>query len=112
MEHLSLNPKATGLFAGESHPALNQNSTHMKSIFSFFLQIIVLLIGIIATTQVLATNNPYFNTLKSKLFRVAEADAFVESVWLPARGNYLISSGNSPGWVACLPIFFQIQKFK
>jgi hypothetical protein len=70
----------------------------MDTLFTFFLQITILLIGIVTTAQGLATNNRRFNSLKFRLFRVAEANALVKSIWLPTGTKTLICSGNSPGW--------------
>jgi hypothetical protein len=69
----------------------------MEKLFTFFLQITVILVGIITSTRGQAMKLSPFNSLKYKLIYSTKVDAIVKSIWLPTGSNYLIFSGNSPG---------------
>ena len=69
----------------------------MEKLFTFFLQITVILIGTLTLTPEQAKKPSPFNSLKYKLTCSTKVAAFVKSIWLPTGSNYLIHSGNSPG---------------
>jgi hypothetical protein len=91
-------PTLTSPFAGETKQAFNQKPNNtMATLFTFFLQVTRILVGMFCCEAGLETKNQYSKVLLFKFLRIEKTNVLVKYIWLPTQTKTLIYSGNSPG---------------